>query len=178
MRAELARTPLRSVGLGEVADAADVARSTIYAIFGSRAGLMVALAEDMLERGGFKDLGRAFRNPDAAQALELSLREAARMYAAEHAPARAILALAAVDPDAAEGAARLERGRRAGVADLAQRLREQGYLRDELSHEAAADILWIVTSFQTFDQLFTGRELAPHVCGERLIAVAKGSLCK
>ena len=42
----------------------------------------------------------------------------------------------------------------------------------------ATDILWIVTSFQTFDQLFTGRELAPHACGERLIALANGALCK
>jgi hypothetical protein len=37
-----------------------VARSTIYKIFGSRQGLMVvALAEDLLRRVGFDQLGRA-----------------------------------------------------------------------------------------------------------------------
>ena len=100
------------------------------------------------------------------------------MYAAEHAPARAILALAAVDADAAQGEARLERGRRAGVADLARRLREQGYLRDDVGDEAAADILWVVTSFQTFDQLFSGRGLPSEVCAERLVWMATRALCR
>src|SRR3954465_7566214 len=67
-RASLARAPLQNAGLGDVAAAAGVARSTIYTIFGSRQGLMVAVAEDVLRRGGFDQLGRAFRNPDLRQA--------------------------------------------------------------------------------------------------------------
>src|SRR5262245_58377382 len=95
-REGFARLPIENAGLEEVAQRARVARSTIYKIFGSRQGLMVALAEDLLRRIGFDQLGRAFRNPDARVALETSLREGARMYAEQHAVARAILTLAAI----------------------------------------------------------------------------------
>jgi len=173
VRAQLVAGPLRSVGLPEVASDAGVARSTIYATFGSRAGLMEAVAEDVLQRAGFDRVGAAFRHPDAVVAVETSLREAAQVYAAEHAVGRAIFRLAAIDGDAARGAARLERGRAAGMAALAARLEAQGALRDGISAAEAADLLWVITSFDTFDQLYVGRGLAPELVGERLVALAR-----
>ena len=109
--------------------------------------------------------------------METSLREAARLYEAEYTVGRAILSLAAVDADAAEGAARLEYGRQQGMAELARRLRVENYLRPDVAEKEAADILWVVTSFQTFDQLYAGRDLSAGECAERLIAMAKRSLC-
>jgi len=47
----LTRAPLESVSLPVIAAEADVARSTVYTIFGSREGLMVAVAEDLLAVG-------------------------------------------------------------------------------------------------------------------------------
>src|SRR5215475_12508102 len=79
-REGFARVPIANEGLEDVARRARVARSTIYKIFGSRQGLMVARAEDLLRRGGFDQLGRAFRNADARVALETRLREGARLY--------------------------------------------------------------------------------------------------
>jgi AcrR family transcriptional regulator len=173
----LTRVPLENVGLPEIAAAAGVARSTIYADFGSREGLMFAVAEDLLERAGFDRLGRAVRHPNAMVALETSLREASRIYAAEYPVSRALLRLAAVDRDAARGAARLEFGRREGIDDLAQRLRKQGALRSGVTQREAADVLWVITSFETFDQLFGARELTVEQTATRLIAMAKRTLC-
>src|SRR5262245_5621012 len=149
-RAALAKVPLENVGLEEVAARARVVRSTIYKIFGSRTGLMVAVAEDLLRRGGFDQLGRAFRNPDPRVALESSLRESTRLYAEQHAVGRAIRILAAMDPEVAHGAARLEFGRKEGMANLTRRLNEKGELRAGISEAEAADILWVITSFDTF----------------------------
>jgi AcrR family transcriptional regulator len=177
-RLQLARAPLRNVGLPEIADEAGVARSTIYTIFGSREGLMLAVAEDLLQRGGFERLGRAFRHPDAVVAMETSLEEAGRLYESEHHVGRAILRLAAVDRDAALGAARLEYGRKEGVVHLARRLAEQGRLRPDVSVEEAADLLWIITSFDTFDQLFTGRSLSARDAIRRVVAMAKRAVVR
>jgi AcrR family transcriptional regulator len=175
-RACLTSAPLRNVGLPEIAGDAGVARSTIYSIFGSREGLMLAVAEDLLTRGGFARLGRAFRHPDAVVALETSLAEAGRLYESEHAVGRAILRLAAVDRDAARGAARLEYGRKEGVLDLARRLAEQGRLRPDVSVTEAADVLWIITSFDTFDQLHSGRGLDARQAIARLVALARRAI--
>jgi AcrR family transcriptional regulator len=175
-RRRLASAPLRNVGLPEIADDAGVARSTIYSIFGSREGLMLAVAEDLLARGGFDRLGRAFRHPDAVTALETSLLEAGRLYESEHAVGRAMLRLAAVDRDAARGAARLEHGRQDGVLDLARRLAAQGRLRPDVTVAEAADVLWVITSFDTFDQLYSGRGLGATEAVARLIGLVSRSI--
>jgi hypothetical protein len=49
-------------------------------------------------------------------------------------------------------------------------------LRDEMTVTEAADILWIITSFETFDQLYRGRSLTPKQVGERLMAITTRTL--
>src|SRR5262245_5695393 len=177
-REGFARLPLESEGLEDVARRARVARSTIYKIFGTRQGLMVALAEDLLRRVGFDQLGRAFRNPDARVALETSLREGARLYAEDHAVAQAIMTLAAIDADVAHAAARFEYGRKEGMADLARRLKAQGEMRDDITEAQAADVLWVVTSLATFTQLYQERSLSVDETAERLIRIATRTICR
>jgi AcrR family transcriptional regulator len=174
----LAKVPIENVGLEVIAARARVVRSTIYKIFGSRQGLMVAVAEDLLRRGGFDQLGRAFRHPDPRVALESSLREGARLYAEQHAVGRAILTLAALDSDLAHAAARLEFGRKEGMADLARRLKAKGYLRAGVTESQAADVLWVLTSFTTFSQLFVDRELSVDDVAARLISIARRTICR
>lgn len=59
---------------------------------------------------------------------------------------------------------------------LAERMREQGVLRDDVTVEEASDILWIVTSFETFAQLYRGRSLTPQQIGDRLLAITRRTL--
>ena len=177
-REQLARAPLENVGLPEIAAAAGVARSTVYTIFGSREGLMVAVAEDLLDRGGFARIGMALRGPDVVQAFETSIDVAMELYSQEHAVSQALLSLSAVDRDASSAAARLNFGRRGGMQKLAERMRDQGVLRDDVTVDEAADILWIITSFETFEQLYRGRGLTPKQVGERLMAITRRTLYK
>jgi AcrR family transcriptional regulator len=177
-RAALTVRPLRPLNVAEVAAAAEVARSTVYEIFASRKGLHVALAEDVLERGGFGRLQEAFRRPDALAALEGSFRAWARLGAAELGVAGALLSLGAVDPDAASAVARLESGRIEGMRSLARRLREQGYLRPDVSQAEAVDILWILTHHATLRALLEERRLGPRAAAHRLIAMARRSLLR
>ena len=172
----LTRAPLENVSVPAIAAEAEVARSTIYTIFGSREGLMVAVAEDVLERGGFARIGQALRGPDVVQAFATSIEVAMDLYSQEHAVAQALLSLSAVDRDASSAAARLNLGRREGMQKLAQRMRDQGVLRPDLTVNEAADILWIITSYETFDQLYRGRSLTPKQVGERLMTITNATL--
>ena len=100
------------------------------------------------------------------------------MAASEHSVALAITVLAAVDPDAAVVAAEMDEARLWGLRDLARRLSEQGYLRPELSQDEAVDILWALTSWNTFDQLYSGRRLDQPAVAERLVTMARLTLCR
>jgi len=175
-RALLARAPLESVSLPEIAAESEVARSTVYTIFGSREGLMLAVAEDLLERGGFARIGQALRGPDVVGAFEISIGVAMELYSQEEAVSQALLSLSAVDRDASSAAARLNLGRANGMRRLAERMQEQAVLRHDVTVEEAADILWVVTSFETYAQLRRGRGLTPHQVGERLLAMTRRSL--
>ncbi|HWJ54101.1 MAG TPA: TetR/AcrR family transcriptional regulator [Propionibacteriaceae bacterium] len=177
-RQVLTTQPFHGFNISEVADLARVVRSTIYTVFGSREGLLRAVAQDMSERGGWERMREAFRDPDAWQAVRRNLEEGTRMIASEHSVALAITVLAAVDPDAAVVAAEMDEVRLRGVRSLARRLGEQGYLRPELSQEEAVDILWVLTSWNTFNQLYSGRELDQPSVADRLVTMARLTLCR
>jgi AcrR family transcriptional regulator len=178
VRESLRRGPLGAVRVDEVARAAGVARSTIYVAFGSRAGLFDALADDLLARAGFGRIARSFRLPDARAALLTSLRDAAEVYAFDPILTRSILTLASIDPDAVAAVRRFEHGRWPGMRQLAGRLEEQGELRPGVGREEAAQVLWLLTSFTTFDQLHSERGLPAATVGERLAGLAERSLLR
>lgn len=177
-RQVLTTQPLRSFNLSEVAELARVVRSTIYTVFGSREGLLRAVAQDMTERGGWERMREAFRDPDAWAAIRRNIEEGTRMVASEHPVILAISVLAMVDPDAAVVAAEMDEVRLRGLQSLARRLGEQGYLRPELSHEQAVEILWVLTSWNSFDQLYSGRGLDQPAAAQRLVTMARLTLCR
>jgi AcrR family transcriptional regulator len=173
--AVLAEGPLE-LSTGQIAAAAGVARSTIYAAFGSRAGLLSALAEDTLHRAGLETLIAESRQPDPVDALERVLLANCRMYAAGHRVFVRLIVLGEIDPDAAVPIARSQANRAMGLAGLAALLAEEGRLRPGVSVERARDLLSVLTSFWTFDELYRGRGLPADECAEILIGIAQSSL--
>jgi len=177
-RATLERGPSGALRVDEVARAAGVSRSTVYVLYGSRAGLFDALGRHLRLEAGFDELIREFRRPDALEAMRGSQRAAVRMYAKMPELARAMFTMAAVDPDAVAAVRAIEDGRRPGQAEIARRLAEQGYLRNGVSVDEATDILTVITSFQAFDELFNGGGLPAGVVADRLVAMAERSICR
>jgi len=92
---------------------------------------------------------------------------------------RALFSMAELDADAVGGAiARIEHRRAGGMAWLAQRLAEQNVLRPDVTADEAADLLWLMASFDSFDALFTGRNLAVDDVARLLAATAERTLCR
>jgi AcrR family transcriptional regulator len=170
----LRSNPTEPLSVEKVAQDAEVARSTVYLIFGSKAGLFEALGKDMLARTGFQNIVNAVALPDARDAVRESLRAAAKVYAAERDVARAIYSMWTLDPEAVRGVFEvIERGRAEGQRIMAERLHQQGHLRPSLKEKEAADLLWVITSFDSFDQLYTGRGLSADEVAARLITMAE-----
>lgn len=176
----LRQEPSKPVSVEQVARRAGVARSTVYLIFGSRAGLFDALSTDLWwRRAGFQQVVDAVAHPDAREHLRGGLGGGARVYAAHRDVFRALFSMAQLDADAVGGAiARIEERRAGGMAHLAQRLSEQQILRPDVTVGEAADLLWLLASFDSFDELYTGRNLAVDDVARVLITTAERSLCR
>ena len=87
---------------------------------------------------------------------------------------RALYSMHALDPEAVGGVITgIDEERTEGMRRLAQRLDEQGYLAKDMTRAKAAHILWVVTSFDSFDALYTGRGLSAARCGALLAELAE-----
>jgi AcrR family transcriptional regulator len=175
----LREAPTQPVTLEEIAARAAVARTTIYLVFGSRAGLFDALTSQLWERAGLANLTEAVAHPDARIHLREGLRTGLEIYAANRDVAMALFSMSALDPDSVGGSiVRLEQRRWGGMQHLARRLAEQGVLRDDVTVDEAADVMWMLASFGSFDALYTGRNLSTGEVTRVLTATAERTLCR
>jgi AcrR family transcriptional regulator len=173
----LRKAPAEPVAIDRIAEMAGVARSTVYAIFGSRAGLFKAVADELAERSGYGKLIEAKHEADAREHLRAGIRAANEMLAANRDIYRALYSMDALDVEAVGGAVQqIHDERSRGMARLARRLADEGLLREGLSLRDAEHVLWMLTSFDSFDALYTGRGLSLKRTTELLIETAEHTL--
>ncbi|MDX6328854.1 MAG: hypothetical protein QOI83_1237 [Streptomycetaceae bacterium] len=175
----LREAPSEPVSIDRIAQMARVARATVYVVFGSRAGLFEAVGADLLQRGGFERILQAAAHPDAREGLRDEIRGIVEMYASHRDVLRVLSSMALLDAAAVGGAIqRMEEGRSSGMDHRVQRLADQGMLRPDVTADQAADLLWLLTSFDSFDLLYTGRGLSVGRVAKTLIMTAERSLCR
>lgn len=176
---QLRQAPTEQVSLGLLARNARVARSTIYTIFGSRAGMFDAFVDDLWQRTGLADLTVAVGHADARTHLRAGIRAANKMYAKDRGIYRVLFSLGQLDPESIGGATqKIGRDRDGGMNHLAHRLHDDGALRDDVSIGQATDMLWVLCSFDTFDALYTDRQLPLDTVTDLIASMAERALCE
>jgi AcrR family transcriptional regulator len=139
--------------LDAVAKRADVARGTVYYQFGSKAGLLEAVCDDLGELGGLARLAGAFNEPEPTAALAEFVACFGRFWQADRTTMRRLRALAALDPDVHVVIDARDQRRHQGLEILVARLAERGVERARAEPDRVADTLQVLTSFETFDGL-------------------------
>ena len=174
----LREEPSTPPSVGEIARRAGTARSTVYLSFGSRAGLFDAFAQQLWQRSGLPSLQEAVNVPDARQGVLGGIRAGVDIFAADRDVFNALFAMTKLDPDAVGGAVvRIEQRRAEGMAWASRRLAHQKQLRTGVSARRAADVLWLVASFDAFDLLYTGRGLSARETGRLLADTFENAVC-
>jgi AcrR family transcriptional regulator len=141
------------VSIEAVARQADVARMTVYHQFGSKIGLLEALCDTLAVSGGMEHLATAFRQPDPLDALSQYLLVFGRFWEADRLVMRRLRALAGLDPDFERVIRARDTWRRQGISVIAQRLVDQLGPLPETARDEFVDVLFTLSSFETFDTL-------------------------
>ena len=171
--------PTEPVSVDRIAREAGVARSTIYAIFGSRAGLFDAVGRELHERSGYASLLDAKHEADARGHLRAGLRAASAMFAANADLYRALRSMARLDAEAVGDILRdMDDERAGGMRRLVARFEQEGLLREGMSSADAVHVLWALSSFETFDALFTARGLSLKRTVALLTETAEGAVLR
>jgi AcrR family transcriptional regulator len=168
----LARDDCRELNLDSVARAAGVTRATLYNHFGSRAGLLLAVFQELGRRMKAESIHAAMRLPDPQRALAAMLHESTQAWARERELVRKVFALAVLDPEMRQEVERAEQQRRHSLLHLAKRLAAAGVLGISVSEAAA--LLAGLSSFQAFEALAV--DAAPKLVERRLLELSLAGL--
>jgi AcrR family transcriptional regulator len=166
---------LADLSVDLVARRAGVARMTVYYQFRSKAGLLDALMDHMATRAGMAGLRSAFMAPEPETALRRFVEVFTRFWSTERVAIRRLRAMAIVDPREGTGARGRDAWRREGVRNL---LRKFGDAPDLARDDRLVDLVTMLTSFETYDQLAVGRRSAATVAewiGDTVLALVHGT---
>jgi AcrR family transcriptional regulator len=142
-----------NVTMEAVAREADVARMTVYYQFGSKTGLLEAVCDALAANGGMHQLAGAFQKADPLDALDEFIRVFSHFWDADRLATRRLRALAALDEEFAHVIHARDERRRNGLRVIVQRLAMQQGHPPSAAPEATVDVLFTLTSFETFDML-------------------------
>ena len=175
-RSLFAEAGFHGVGLEEVARRADVSRKTVYYQFGSKRGLLEAVVTDVEQRADLVERVRVIvEQVDAVQALPAYLREVCRFWAGAQDVVRGLHGLAALDHDVAEVVAAHDGARRGRLVGFVDRLAEQRGVGPGEARRRLVNVLWMLTSFATFDQLARRSGLSIEETEGILTGLAEGA---
>jgi AcrR family transcriptional regulator len=142
-----------SFSMDAVARQAGVARMTVYHQFGSKRDLLEALFDDLAARSLGKQLRPAFAESDPLRALAELIAAFAAFWTSERKAIRRIRALGALDPDFEQALHERDERRRRAIRGILTRLQNNRGKLPRLSLDEAINLVWMLTSFETFDAL-------------------------
>ena len=146
-----------------IAQQAEVSVQSVYAIFKSKTGILIALLDQsMLESDYEKVVQQALNTSDPESRLRFSARVARQIRGAQSAAFDLMRGAGVVAPELAKLGRQRERLRYDQEEGTITFLRESGKLRPDLTHKAARDLFWMLTGGDVYRMLVTERRWSPQ----------------
>ena len=149
----MVREGFSGFSIDAVARQADVARMTVYHQFGSKVGLLEALCDSLAASGGMEQLASAFRRPQPLDALDEYIAVFGSFWESDRLVTRRLRGLAALDADFEQVIRARDERRRTGLRVIVGRLVEQHGQPTPAALDEIINVLYTLTSFETFDML-------------------------
>jgi AcrR family transcriptional regulator len=170
------REGVTAVTMASVAEHAGVTRRTVYLHFSTRAELVTALYEDVMETAELTaSLKSVWLAPDAAVALDRWAQHLASFHTELIPVGRALQRVRGTDPDAGNSWDSVMRQWRKSCRRLAERLAAEARLAEPWTVSTAADMLWALMSFDVLEALVVDRRWSRKRLARRLSVLLRST---
>ena len=152
-RAQLESNGFLGLTLDALARESGVTRQTIHNLFGTKAGLLEALFDQLAQAGGMHRMREVMQQADAEAVLPAFVKVFTDFWSKDRLFIRRIHGIAAIDPEFSAAVEARNRRRQAAAARVVDRLAARsGEARMQNKTQATA-ALYALTSFEFFDTL-------------------------
>jgi AcrR family transcriptional regulator len=141
------------LSLEAIARKADVSRLTIYYQFGSRPGLLEALYDHLAKGGGMYEMRAVFQETDPTKMLEKMVQRFIAFWSSDPVVMRRLRSMSGLDPEIGAGVRARDARRQRISEEIVRRLDRPRAKRAEKKLKLSADVLCMLTSFETYDAL-------------------------
>lgn len=143
-----------ALSMDAIAHRADVSRLTIYYQFESRPGLLEALYDHLAARGNMRRMAEVFHERDPYSALDKMVSVFVGFWSSDRVVIRRLRAMAALDPEIAQGIESRDRRRHHIASEILKRTTAiEGAKYDEKQFNGTVSVIAMLTGFATYDAL-------------------------
>lgn len=166
--------------VAEVAEKAGVSPQLVYALFSSKAGIIMAAIEDRVLNDDINadDIKILNSATDPVQSLKSMVRLTRNIYEGNAPTFTAVYGARLVSPQLAELESELGELRRQKQAPLVKNLMASGKLLPHLDEESIRDIVWAMTSRELYHMFVIRRGWSPDRYEKQIVSLLVASLVR
>ncbi len=154
----LSQSGYHGASVDEISEKAGVSRQTVYAQFGTKRGVLQALAEQIERESYGRDMMEgAHDSPNPGETIRNGIEDQLAFFAANADLLRTFKAQAAHDPDFRDVWEDRRRERLGVIHMMLVRLEGEGRLQAGWNIDEASGWLWSLTNFERYDELVVER---------------------
>ncbi|MCL1600175.1 MAG: TetR/AcrR family transcriptional regulator [Actinomycetia bacterium] len=169
----IAEGEFHTATMAELASAAGISRATVFNRFGSKLGVLQALADRCGEGPEMQAIQEALALEDPVASLDALIEASCVIWETSGFIYEQLKAIVVLEPDAVPLIDEQWEDQRADIQGLTRRLAETGRLRPGLSKPRATAMLHTLTSLETFLQLRREYDLSLRQTRETICQLAR-----